>query len=138
MNERWFTLNSDGWHNLVIGLLRDRQYEMALDKLEQMQLQEVQIQPWLYDIFIFLFCESEEFDEALKILHYRVETGDMDISPNVWYMVLDVCSRNYHVSSKPITLLYKIANLYCSTKELNMCGRSALKSQSLTHLMVCA
>jgi hypothetical protein len=98
MKDRWFTLTTDGWHNLVVGLLRDRQYEIALDKLEQMQLEGIRVHSWLYDIFIYLFCEADEIEEALKILRYRVDNGDMDISANVWYYVLDACSSSYHVS----------------------------------------
>ena len=51
------------------------------------------------------FCEAGELDEALKILQYRVEQGDMDISANVWYYVLDACSTNYHVSILPSIIL---------------------------------
>jgi len=98
MKNRWYTLTTDGWHYLIVGLLRDRQYEIALDKLEQMQQEGIRVHPWLYDIFIYLFCEAEELDEALKILQYRVDQGDLDISANVWYYMLDACSTNYHVS----------------------------------------
>lgn len=100
MKDRWYPLTNDGWHYLVVGLLRDRQYEVALDKLEQMQQEGVHIHRWLYDIFIYLFCEAGELDEALKILTYRVDHGDMDISANVWYYMLDACSTVYHVSLK--------------------------------------
>lgn len=101
MRDRWFSLTSDGWHNWIVGLLRDRQYEVALDKLEQMRQEGMRVQPWLYDIFIYLFCESEELDEALKILRFRVDHGELDISPNIWYYVLDACSSNYHVGLCP-------------------------------------
>jgi hypothetical protein len=96
MKDRWFNLTTEGWHDWIVGLLRDRQYEVALDKLEQMQREQIKIQPWLYDVFTYLLCESEELDEALKLLRYRAEHGDMDISPNVWYSVLDACCSNHH------------------------------------------
>lgn len=97
MKDRWFSLTSDGWHNWIVGLLRDRQYEVALDKLEEMRREGMRVQPWLYDIVIYLFCEAEELDEALKILQFRVDHGELDISPNIWYHVLDACSSKYHV-----------------------------------------
>jgi pentatricopeptide repeat protein len=99
MKERWFTLDAQGSHNVIIGLLRDRQYEMALDKLEQMQISGTRVQPWLYDILIYVFCEAEELDEALRILQHRVQYGDTDISTNIWYHMLDACSSHYHASS---------------------------------------
>ena len=110
MKNRWYTLTTDGWHHLIVGLLRDRQYEIALDKLEQMQQEGTRVHPWLYDILIYLFCEAEELDEALKILRYRVDQGDMDISANVWYYVLDACSTNYHVSVI-LSVLLSLANI---------------------------
>lgn len=97
MKERWFDLSNEGWHNVVVGLLRDRQYEMAIDRLEHMHKQNMHVQPWLYDIFIYQLCDVNELDEALRILQYRVDQGDISISPNVWYYMLDICSTNYHV-----------------------------------------
>ena len=111
MKTRWYGLTTDGWHSVIVGLLRDHQYEMALDKLEQMQEEGTKVHSWLYDIFIYLFCETTELDVALRILRYRVDHGDMDISPTVWYYMLDACSTNYHVSvvfDVPIDL----ANIY--------------------------
>lgn len=137
MDDRWFTLNSEGWHNLVIGLLRDRQYEMAMDKLERMQLEEISIQPWLYDMFIYLFCEAEELDEALRILRHRVEAGDMDISSNVWYAVLDASSRNYHVSNTACARYKVYTNSEYSTKALGTYGKNEWRKSSSIHLMEC-
>lgn len=97
MKSRWYDLTVEGWHNLVVGLLKDRQYEIALEKLEQMHAESIKVAPWLYDIIIYLFCEAEELDEALRILQYRVDSGDLDISANIWYFMLDSCSSNYHV-----------------------------------------
>lgn len=98
MQERWFSLTPDGWHNVVLGLLRERQYEIAMAKMEQMRIENVRIQPWLYDIVTYLLCGAEELDEALKVLQSRVDSGDSDISANVWYYMLDACSSNFHVS----------------------------------------
>ncbi|CAG8951991.1 hypothetical protein HYFRA_00000726 [Hymenoscyphus fraxineus] len=73
MRERWFGLSPDGWHNLVAGLLRDRQYEMAMDKLDQMHSDEIPVQAWLYDIFLYKLCHAGELDEALQLLIYRFQ-----------------------------------------------------------------
>jgi pentatricopeptide repeat protein len=96
MKERWFTLTPDGWHNLVVGLLRDRQYEVALDKLDEMQEEGLRIQPWLYDIVLYQLCEIGELDEAVKILQGRVSKGEQDISANIWHFMLDACSSAFH------------------------------------------
>jgi hypothetical protein len=97
MKERWFGLSPEGWHNLVIGLIRDRQYEVAMDKLEQMHSDEIPIQPWLYDIFMFQLCEAGEMDEAFKLLQYRYYVRRSEILPTVWYYLLDKFSSAFHV-----------------------------------------
>lgn len=97
MKERWYNLTTDGWHSLIVGLLRDGQYEMALDKLDEMQKQHLGIQPWLYDIFVYELCQAEEVEEALRILQYRVDHGDGNISANVWNYMLECCSRSLYV-----------------------------------------
>lgn len=97
MKERWLGLSPEGWHSLVTGLLRDRQFESAMDKLEQMHADEVEVQPWLYDIFLYQLCEIGELDEAFRILHYRFERKSTGISFSMWYYLLDHFSRNFHV-----------------------------------------
>jgi hypothetical protein len=97
MKERWFGLSPEGWHHLVVGLIRDRQYEVAMDKLEQMQSDEIMVQPWLYDVFMFQLCEAEELDEAFKLLQYRFHTQRSGILSSVWYYLLDKFSNAFHV-----------------------------------------
>jgi hypothetical protein len=97
MKERWFGLSPEGWHFLVIGLIRDRQYEVAMDKLEQMHSDEITVQPWLYDIFMFQLCEAGELDEVFKLLKYRYSTRRSEILPTVWYYLLDSFSSAFHV-----------------------------------------
>lgn len=99
MRECWFSLTSDGWHNVMVGLLRDGQFEMAFDKLEQMQSEGVRVKGWLYDIFTYVLCEAEELDEALRLLRHRVDNGDTDISANVWHYMLDACCSQLHVGN---------------------------------------
>lgn len=98
MKERWFTLTIDDMHCVVLGLLRERQYELAMDKLEEMQRAGMHIRPYLYDIFTYLLCETGYLDEILVMFQYRVENTREPISPNVWYYALDTFSRKYYVS----------------------------------------
>ena len=98
MKERWFGLSPEGWHYLVVGLLRDRQLELAMDKLEQMHSDEIRVQPWLYDIFLYQLCEADELEEAFNILQYRYENLNTEIQPGMWYYLLDKFSANFHVS----------------------------------------
>ena len=99
MKERWFNLSPEGWHNLVVGLLRDRQFELAIDKLEQMRSEHFRIQPWLYDILTYQLCEADELDEVFKLLRYRTEEDMQEVIPTMWYYMLDTFSAAYHVCS---------------------------------------
>lgn len=101
LRQRWLSLDRNGWHDLVVGLLRDRQIERALDTLEQMQKEGVTPSPWLYDTMIYTLCAAEEFDEALKLLEFCVESDDLPISPTLWSHALDSASRALHY---PLTL----------------------------------
>lgn len=98
MKERWLGLSPEGWHSFVTGLIRDRQYEMAMDKLEEMHSDQILVQPWLYDIFTFQLCEAGELDEAFNLLKYRFENTRKDIQPSVWYFLFDAFSSALHVS----------------------------------------
>jgi len=121
MKERWFGLSPEGWHWLVVGLIRDRQYEMAMDKLEEMQLDQIRIQPWLYDIFTFQLCEVDELDEAFKLLKYRWNHERGEISPSVWYYLLEKFSAGFQVSTS--RLLYRLCTDKDSMKLQSLSGR---------------
>ncbi|KAH7384771.1 pentatricopeptide repeat protein-like protein [Cadophora sp. MPI-SDFR-AT-0126] len=96
MKERWLGLSPEGWHSLVVGLIRDRQYEVAMDKLDEMHSDEITVQPWLYDIFMFQLCEADELDEALNLLKYRFDNSRNEILPTVWYYLMDAFSSAFH------------------------------------------
>ncbi|SLM33839.1 Pentatricopeptide repeat [Lasallia pustulata] len=99
LHQRWFTLSNDGWHDFVAGLIKDRQLEMALDKFEQMNVEGIRIQPWLHDMMVYVLCEAEEIDEALKIMRQRTSNGEMMISATLWYSFLDAASRALHLEA---------------------------------------
>lgn len=97
MKQRWYGLSPTGWHNLVVGLLRDRQYEMAMDKFERMQADGIEIQPWLYDILFFRLCETDELDEAIKLLKARYDQPPLAM--HMYYHLLDSFASAFHVSN---------------------------------------
>lgn len=101
MKRRWFGLSPTGWHNVVVGLLRDRQYEAAMDRLDQMHIDGIEVQPWLYDIFLFQLCELGEHDEAFRVLQSRSKHSGHIMAGFMWYHLLDEFSSVYHVSHIP-------------------------------------
>ncbi|MCJ1405866.1 hypothetical protein MMC11_009096 [Xylographa trunciseda] len=96
LRSRWFTLSTDGWHDVVAGCIRDRQIEVALGKLDQMHRMGVSVHSWLHDLFVYTFCDTGDFDEVLRIMHYRVGSDELDLSATLWYYMLDTASRAYH------------------------------------------
>ena len=96
LHQRWFTLTADGWHDVIIGLIRERQVEMAMRNLELVEGEGVKIKPWLYDILVYNLCDIQELDEALKIMQRRLLSGESLISPTLWYHLLDTASRFLH------------------------------------------
>ncbi|KAI4286070.1 MAG: hypothetical protein L6R38_000187 [Xanthoria sp. 2 TBL-2021] len=96
LRQRWFTLSNEGWHDVIVGLLRDKQLESAVETLQSVQQEGIRIPSWLYDMLIFNLCDVGEHEEALSILRFRVENGEHLISGTVWHYLLDSASRAYH------------------------------------------
>ncbi|PNY29859.1 Uncharacterized protein TCAP_00228 [Tolypocladium capitatum] len=99
MQEFWFTIDTPAKQSVVLGLLRDEQYELAYARLTEMVEQEVRIEPWVYDIFITVFGKLGFLDEMLLLLHRRrnVDASD-DGMTSLLYYALDVCSQAFHHS----------------------------------------
>lgn len=81
-----------GHRYIAIGLLRDEQYELALEKLEQMIHQGIEVNQWVFDIFIYVFGKLEFLDDALRLVRHRLDRG-FEVSVNTWYFLLDISSK---------------------------------------------
>jgi hypothetical protein len=96
MKERWLEPTPDGKYSIALGLLRDGQHELALEKLEQMLDSGHPVPFWVQDIFIVVLTQHTHFDEALSLLQLRTQPGPSTLSPNIWSFVLDEFSGHYH------------------------------------------
>ncbi|KAF2262145.1 hypothetical protein CC78DRAFT_520588 [Lojkania enalia] len=99
MKERWFILNDRGHNMVVAGLLRDRNFEQALEKIDSMLQQRIRVAPWLLDQAIYLLLDYDEVEEAYQLLLLRQNLGDSSISYTLWTHVLDTASRLHHVEA---------------------------------------
>lgn len=99
MHMRWFSISNDGWHDIIAGLLRDRQIELAMDKFNFARKEGINIQTWLQDTMVYVLCDIEEFDEVVAMMRRRVAEGDLAISPTLWFYILDTASRALHHSA---------------------------------------
>ena len=112
LRQRWFSLTRDGWHDVVIGILRDRQIELALDAFKQMQKEGVRIETWLHDLMISTLCSIEEFDAALNLMESRVMNGELDISGTVWFQLLDTASSALHHAATLFAYSARVETFY--------------------------
>lgn len=81
---------------MIVGMMKDRQLELVLDTVELLQRDGPRVQPWLYDMLVYILCDAEEFDEVLKLMRYRVFNGELLISATLWFYLLDTASRALH------------------------------------------
>lgn len=95
LRNQWLALSPAGWHNVVTGLIRECQYEMALETLSRMKSQNIDVPEWLLQLLIYNLCDCEEFDCVLDLMQDHVKQGGQ-FSPTLWYHVLDTASNALH------------------------------------------
>jgi hypothetical protein len=98
MKSLWISLDDSMKQAVALGLLRDGQYELAADKMENMIQDGLDIPPWLWDIFIYKYGQLGFLDEAVALAEKRVGLArDLAKIPlNSWYFLLDECSKGMH------------------------------------------
>ncbi|KAF2837158.1 hypothetical protein M501DRAFT_938257 [Patellaria atrata CBS 101060] len=95
MRQRWFTITEDGHHDIVAGLLRERQFELALHRMDLMVEDNIRIQDWLLDMATYSLLQVGEIDKALDMVKDRT-TEDSQLTPSLWYYFLEVASSAFH------------------------------------------
>ena len=97
MQEFWFTRDQSARQSVVLGLLRDGQYELAYTRLTEMIEQKARVDIWVYDVFIMVFGKLGFLDEMLLLLYRRknMESTDKAMA-SLLYHVLDVSSQGFH------------------------------------------
>lgn len=81
---------------VAVALLRDEQYELAYDSLLKMHAEKTRVDPWVYDVFIFVFGKTGFLDEMLEILASRLELEYAEGLDTLQLYALDVCSAAFH------------------------------------------
>lgn len=101
MKARWWSPTPRAQGFIVAGLLRERCFEMALERLETMVKENVPIDPWLWDKTIWMLLEYGEVDEAFHVLSLRRHVSNVDsaVSETLWTQLLDVAGKKHIVSS---------------------------------------
>lgn len=98
MKNRWYNVTPVAQVNIIVGLLREGQYELALFQLEELNKIPINVPPWLLDLFLYTFGELGFHEETLAILKHRQRVVDVvkraPLSLNTWHFLLDVFSRD--------------------------------------------
>ncbi|KAK8105360.1 hypothetical protein PG999_008719 [Apiospora kogelbergensis] len=94
MKQAWVEPTLQGLVAVIVGLLRDGQFELALERLEELNASDKAIPHWLYDIFIYTFTEMGMHEEALMIVQRRLRDPDSGITDSLWYALLETFSRD--------------------------------------------
>ncbi|KAJ2907352.1 hypothetical protein MKZ38_003209 [Zalerion maritima] len=100
MKARWYEVRPHGHIDIMLGQLRDCQYEMATEKLEQHFARGDTLPAFVYDIFVYKFAEVGLFDDALRILHHRLRNlgraANLNPSAAQWFYLLDRAAEDMH------------------------------------------
>ncbi|KAJ0422761.1 hypothetical protein BJY00DRAFT_310771 [Aspergillus carlsbadensis] len=91
MRDRWLPLSPDGWHYVVAGLIREHQFELALDNIAHMERKDIVVKGWLHSLLIYYLCECEEFGQVLELLRTRLEQG-YPVTQELWMHVLNAAT----------------------------------------------
>ncbi|KAH8880654.1 hypothetical protein GQ53DRAFT_593831, partial [Thozetella sp. PMI_491] len=95
MKAKWMELSPEGQGAVALGLLRDKQYELAYEKLDNLMQERTPIPSWVFDIFIYHFTHLGFIREAFAILQRQRQIADQSrVSLNVLYFLLDAASRS--------------------------------------------
>ncbi|KAH8172733.1 pentatricopeptide repeat protein [Sarocladium implicatum] len=97
MRENWLPIETGDVQNVIMGMARDGQHELAY--LRFMDLIQAKQEPdiWVFDILISVLGKQRSHDEMVEIFKLRSERMNQDTAySNVVYQVLESCSAGFH------------------------------------------
>ncbi|KAN0077750.1 hypothetical protein V8E54_006054 [Elaphomyces granulatus] len=98
LHDRWLPLSPAGWHHLVAGLIREHQFELALNHIDLLERKGIYVETWLHCLLVYNLCDIEEFDQVLALMKSRM-AQDLGMTMNLWLHVLDVASEALHLAA---------------------------------------
>ncbi|KAI9705358.1 MAG: hypothetical protein M1820_005188 [Bogoriella megaspora] len=112
MRQRWYTISPLGEHDIVVGLLADHQYELAMDRIEIMEKGGTKAQTYLLDMMAYTLLENEEVEAAFNMLRNRLDQARDTISVSVWYKLLDISSSKFYYDATVYTWRLRVQSGY--------------------------
>lgn len=102
MRDKWFALSDRANGYVVAGLLRERLFEQAIERLEDMCRKKMRVDDWVWSEAMWLLLEFGEVDEAFYVLELKqsvsgVETAGaasgVKLSNALWGAMLDAAAQ---------------------------------------------
>lgn len=116
MKSQWFPLSDRGRSFVIAGMLRERNFEHALEMLEEMATNQAHIEPWLFDQAMWTLLEFGEIEEAFHVLalkdgikRQQNGTGSAKLGSALWGALLDAAARQQLVSPRTC-FIHALAN----------------------------
>ncbi|KAL2850607.1 hypothetical protein BJY01DRAFT_245446 [Aspergillus pseudoustus] len=122
MRDRWLPLSTDGWHYVVAGLIREHQFELALDHIANMERKDIVVKGWLHSLLVYYLCECREFGQILELLRTRLEQG-YSVTQELWMHILSSATAARHL--RTIRFIWKrVVDLGSLHPEPHLCNRA--------------
>lgn len=87
-------LNTNGWNDLLIGLLRENQLALAVEKMQEMRSLDIFILEWIPPAVIHCLVTNGEYAEAVRLLEQQTEDGREAAQLNTWNLLLQVAGQD--------------------------------------------
>jgi hypothetical protein len=97
MRANWYQFESSDVQNVILGLLRDEQYDLAYVRLMEMGQAGAAPELWMLDIMAMVLGYARHYDEMLEVCELRGKRSSDDGGyVNLVYQLLDSCSTGFH------------------------------------------
>lgn len=99
MRANWYRFEASDVQNVILGLLRDEQYDLAYVRLMEMGQAGAAPELWMFDIMAMVLGYARYYDEMLDVCELRGQRSSDDGGyVNLVYQLLDSCSTGFHYS----------------------------------------
>ena len=95
MEQRWVGLNTNGWNDLIVGLLKENQLAIAVEKLQEMRSLDIFILEWIPPAVIHCLIANGEYAEAVRLLEQQTEDERETGQLNTWNLLLQAASQDH-------------------------------------------
>jgi hypothetical protein len=99
LSRQWIRVTPEAKHDVVAGMIRCDELELAQEQIAVMQEDNVAIQPWLNVLMVHKLCEKKDFDALLR-LAYNIHDNRKELPRSTWLFLLQQASGqgDYHLT----------------------------------------